>query len=118
MAQYIELSQYNGTPITDTFDVFDGWMPSEDGLKIAIGAGNFEAQGISVDLKAARKVAAASGLLEITGTDVSLNLKQPKKLLINPAVLTVVGNDIDLRYWLLSADSKPLNAYYFQNIMR
>ncbi len=118
MAQYIELSQYNGTPITDTFDVFDGWMPVEEGLSIAVAAGNFEAQGISVDLKAARKVAAASGLLEITGTDVSLNLKQPKKLLINPAVLTVVGNDIDLRYWLLSADSKPLNAYYFQNIMR
>jgi hypothetical protein len=76
--------------------------------KVAAGTKAFALSGKPITLLSGRKVDAASGLLEITGTDVSLNLKQPKKLLINPAVLTVVGNDIDLRYWLLSADSKPL----------
>ncbi len=77
MAQYIELSQYNGTPITDTFDVFDGWMPSEDGLKIAIGAGNFAVQGTSIGLKATRLIAAASRALIFSGKSVVLLKSSP-----------------------------------------
>ena len=71
MSTYIELSEFYGAPIVDTFDTFGEWIDggASEAILNAV-SGQFVVSGTGVDLFTARKVEADTEALAVAGTTV------------------------------------------------